>query len=440
LTESNSAADSEPRTEVLVIGAGVIGLCSAYYLAQRGCRVTVVERNAICDGCSCGNAGLVVPSHSMPLAAPGVPSQALRWMIDPASPFYIKPRLDLDLVRWLWAFGRAANQHTVRAAIPVLRDLQRASRDLFAELAASGFEFGYVQNGLLALFRTADGFAHGAAEAAMLREYGLASEVLPPEEVFASLSAAAGGIAGGVRHFEDAHVDPAAFVAGLARQVEASGVGVLTSTEVLGFETANSPSTGSGRRAGHRSVRRVRTNRGDFEPLQVVLAAGSWSPGVAADLGLYLPIQAAKGYSITVPRPKGYPDFPLFLSEARVAVTPMGATLRFAGTLELAGLDRTVNQRRVGAIRRATRAYLPGIGDWEADGATEDVWAGLRPCSPDGLPLIGRVPRYSNLVVAAGHATLGLSLGPVTGKLVSQVVLGETPAFGMAALSPNRFE
>jgi D-amino-acid dehydrogenase len=441
--------------DVLIIGAGVIGLCSAYYLAERGCSVTIVERGTICnfrssdtrdlskdDGCSCGNAGLVVPSHSIPLASPGVVSQALRWMLDPESPFYIKPRLDFDLAMWLWQFARAANKRAVRAAIPILRDLQRASRQLFAGLAsAPDLEFGYSQQGLVSLFRTVDGLAHAAEEARLLRQHGLASEVLDADAVAEAVPAVGHDIIGGVRHMEDAHVDPAAFVRGMARKVEALGVELRASTEVEGFETADRPSTGSGRPV----VQRVRTNKGDLAPAQIVLAAGAWAPQVAAELGVHLPIQAAKGYSITLPRPENGPNFPLYLGETRVVATPMGAgagRLRFAGTLELAGLDRSINRRRVEAIRRAARIYLPGLRDWEADSSADDgetVWAGLRPCSPDGLPLVGRVSRYDNLAVAGGHATLGLSLGPITGELVADVVMGETPRFDVALLDPDRF-
>lgn len=427
----------------------MIGLCSAYYLAERGCSVTVIERDAICnfrgdaardlskdDGCSCGNAGLVVPSHSIPLPSPGVVSQALRWMLDPESPFYIKPRFDLDLAMWLWQFARAANQRAVRAAIPILRDLQRASRQLFAALASvPDLEFGYSQRGLVSLFRTAGYFTQAAEEARMLRRYGLASEVLNADAIAEAVPAVGDNIIGGVRHMEDAHLNPAAFVAGLAARVEALGVELRTSTEVQGFEIADHASTGSGRSR----VRRVRTNKDDLAPAQIVLAAGVWAPQVAAELGVNLPIQAAKGYSITRRRPENYPDLPLYLGETRVVVTPMGTHLRLAGTLELAGLDRSINQRRVDAVRRAGRTYLPGMGDWEADASAEQVWAGLRPCSPDGLPLVGRVSRYENLVVAGGHSTLGLSLGPITGQLVAELVAGETPAFDLAPLSPDRF-
>jgi D-amino-acid dehydrogenase len=191
----------------------------------------------------------------------------------------------------------------------------------------------------------------------------------------------------------------------------------------LGFETAG------------RRIAAVRTTRGDFRPGQVVLAAGAWSPAVARDLSLKLPIQAAKGYSLTFRRPDSAPSLPLVLSEARVAVTPMGPLLRFAGTLELAGMDLSFNRRRVDAIRQGPHRYLAGLEDLEL----VERWRGLRPVTPDGLPIVGRAPGCENLIVAAGHAMIGQSLGPITGKLVAQMACGEQPEFDLAPFRVERF-
>jgi D-amino-acid dehydrogenase len=231
------------------------------------------------------------------------------------------------------------------------------------------------------------------------------------------------GVIGGLYHPEDAHVIPARFVTGLARVVQDRGVQIQAHTEVLGFETSGNRITG------------VQTTRGDFRPAEVVLAGGSWSPVLARDLGLRLPIQPAKGYSITVKRPESCPTVPLMLKEARVGITPMGETMRMAGTLELAGLDLSINRRRVHAILKGARAYLGGLGDLELI----EIWRGLRPCTPDGLPILGRTARYENLTIAAGHAMIGVSLGPVTGKLVAEVVCRQTPSLDISLLDPRRF-
>jgi len=236
---------------------------------------------------------------------------------------------------------------------------------------------------------------------------------------------------GGVFYPGDARMTPALFMRQLARRAEAAGARICTGTEVLGFETAG------------RSVSRVRTTRGDFEPDQVVLAAGAWSPAVARDLRLKIPIQAAKGYSITVQGPAAIPTTAMMLGEAWVAVTPMvspagsgrGPVLRFAGTLELAGLDFSINRRRVDAILRAARGYLAGVEDMQ----TIEIWRGLRPCTPDGLPIIGRPSSLENVIVATGHGMLGMSLGPITGKLVAQLAGGQQPVLDLEPLRVDRF-
>jgi len=408
---------------IVVVGGGVVGVCATYYLAQRGLGVTLVEKGDIAAGSSYGNAGLIVPSHSVPLAAPGVLRQGLRWVLDPESPFYIRPRPSRALVRWLLRFRRACTEEHVRRSLPIIRDLSRASLDLYRKLAAiPGLEFGFRQDGVLAVFRTAAGLEHGRQEAAVLDAGGIAAKVLDAESTRALEPALRSDIAGGVHFPDDAHLTPDRFVRGLARVAEGLGARLLTGTEVLGFT----------RRGGR--ITTVETTRGDLAADQVVLAAGSWSGHLAAGLGLDLPIEAAKGYSLTCEQPLAGPRVPLLLGESRVAVTPMGDTLRFAGTLELAGLDLTINRRRVAAILRAVPQYLS-----QERYTVREIWRGLRPCSPDGLPYLGRPARHANLIVATGHAMIGVSLGPVTGALVAQLAVGEAPMLDLAPLRPERF-
>ncbi len=414
----------EPQDDILIIGGGVIGVCSAYYLAGRGQRVTLVEQGDIASGSSYGNAGLIVPSHSVPLAAPGVLTQGLRWLLDPESPFYIKPRFDFTLFGWLLRFAAACREGPMRRAIPVLRHLGQASLALFDELAAlDGLEFGYERRGSLLIYRTRRGYDGGAEEAHLLNEFDVAAQPLDAMQVRELEPNVLPGVAGGVYFPADTHLRPADFVQRLAARAEKLGACIRTKTEVIGFETSG------------RKVVRVKTTRGDFVPAQVVLAAGAWSPVVARDLRLRLPIQAAKGYSITIKRPDKSPTIPLLLGEARVAVTPMGEVLRLAGTLELAGLDLSIHSRRVAAIRCAAKSYLPGLERIEP----LEIWRGLRPCTPDGLPIVGRARGFDNLIVAAGHAMVGMTLGPITGKLVAQLVCGEKTDVDVRALRLERF-
>ena len=415
---------SGDRNDVLVIGGGAIGVASAYYLARRGAAVTLVEKGEVCSGCSYGNAGLLVPSHSIPLAAPGVVAQGLKWMGRPDSPFYIRPRADAQLIRWLWRFYRSANHRHVRRSVPLLRDLSFASLELYDELdRIEGFDFDLVRNGYLQVGK--EGYSKEDAEVRILNEAGVAANVLTREEA-QELVPETGLEIGGAIHFpQDWNLSPHRFVTGLAAQAAALGADIRTGTEVLGFE-----------RNGSR-VSLVKTTRGDFRPGEIVLAAGSWSPVVARDLSLSLPIQAGKGYSITYKRPPQAPSVPISLAEARVGVSTMGEYLRFAGTLELSGLTLYLDPVRVAAILKAVPDYMPGLDPGKLE--MVEIWRGMRPCTPDGLPLLGRPESLANLTVAAGHAMIGVSLAPVTGKLVSEIVCGEEPGIDLALTRPERF-
>jgi D-amino-acid dehydrogenase len=413
-----------PPAGVLIIGGGVIGVCSAYYLTARGREVILLDKGEICSGSSYGNAGLIVPSHSIPLAAPGVLGAGLRWLLDAESPLYIKPRLDRDLSAWLWQFRAACSAGRMHQAIPVIRDLHRASVRLYEELSGlEGLDFAYRQNGVLMLFVTEHGYESGRKEAKLLGQYGIESRMLDCSSVREMVPHVMPEVIGGLFYPEDAHVIPAKLVTGLARVAQSQGAQIRPETEVLGFEVVG------------RRITAVQTTRGDFRPEVVVLAGGSWSAGLAKELGLRLPIQPAKGYSITMKRPATCPPYPLNLKEAKVAATPMGDTMRLAGTLELAGLDLTINRRRVDAILKGARRYIEGLEEPDLI----EIWRGLRPCTPDGLPIIERSSAYENLIIAAGHSMIGVSLGPITGKLVSQLVFGEVPTLDLGPLRLSRF-
>ena len=414
------------KTDVLIIGGGAVGVCAAYYLCESGRSVTLVDRGEIGSGASHGNMGLVVPSHSVPLAAPGVVAQGLKWMLRPDSPFYIKPRLDPVLIRWLWAFRKASSEGRMRRAIPLIRDMSLQSLSLFDGLdKLEGVEFDYHQRGVLALYRTPEGMEEGEEELHLLSSYGLEIDELTPDGLAEALPGLEPNALGGLRFRQDAHLTPGKFVRSLAAYLERQGVDVRTATEVTGFT----------KEKGRIAV--AHTTRGDVAAGEVVLTAGSWSAALGRLAGVALPIQPAKGYSVTLRRPSGWPEQPFMLSESRVAVTPMGDTLRIGGTLELAGMDRSINRRRVAAILDAVPRYLPSF-DIDAHEIVE-TWCGLRPCTPDGLPFLGRAPGISNLIVAAGHAMIGVSLGPVTGKLVRQVVAGERTDIDLDLLAVDRF-
>jgi D-amino-acid dehydrogenase len=412
----------DSRYEAVIIGGGVIGVCSAYYLAQKGVHVLLIEKGEIASGCSYGNGGLIVPSHATPLASPGALGNGLRWLLDSESPFYIKPRLDLDLIKWLIRFALSSGKEQMLRALPAMRDLLLASRTLYDELSQTA-DFGFEGNGSLQVFLTEQGFRGGLAEAHLLERFDIPIKVMDGSQVYNLEPALRPNLVGGVYYPRDAHLDPFRFVAGLAEKVKELGAEILTGTEVLAFETKN------GRIGG------IQTTRGDIYPQKVVLAAGSWSPEVAHGLKLSIPIQAAKGYSITYEKPAISPKIPLLFGEAHIVVNPLEGALRVAGTLELAGMDLSINTRRVTAIRKAAEQYLPGLDQ----ARVLEIWRGLRPCTPDGLPILSRSEALENLFIAAGHAMLGMSLGPITGKLVSQVVNEEKTDFNLAPFRMDRF-
>ena len=414
------------KTDTLVIGGGAIGICAAYYLWSNGISVRVIERAEIGSGCSLHNAGFVSPSHFIPLASPGVMAKGLKWLFQAESPFYIKPRFDLELFSWLWRFFAACSEKHMRRAMPVLRDLSLGSVGLFKELSTvEGIEFAFQNRGLFMLYNSEKGKKENLEMAQLAHELGVEARALTAGQINDLEPELHTCARGGVYYPQDSHLNPSLFLQSVGTYLARRGVDIHTGTEVVGFEHSGKKITG------------LKTSRGEFRADEVILAAGSWSPQIIRLLKLSLPIQPAKGYSVTVQRPARKLLIPSILTEAKVAITPIGDSLRFAGTLELAGLDLSVNMRRVNAILRAVPNYIPNI----APGTVErgEVWAGLRPCSPDGLPYIGRLKAFDNLIAATGHAMLGISLAPITGKLISDLVLSKTPSIDLSALRVDRF-
>lgn len=414
------------QKHIAIVGGGIIGLCAAYYLQKSGCAVTVIEKGEVGSGSSLHNAGLVSPSHFIPLAAPGMVRTGLKWMLNPESPFYIKPRLDAELLSWLWRFAGACTAGRVRQAMPLLRDMSLLSLALFDDLARlEGMEFAYTRNGLLMLFRTEHAQKGSTATAAQAATIGIEARVLSAAELHDLEPDVSFSATGGVFYPHDAHLTPAMFIESLRDYLSRLNVRFMTSTTVLGFSTHMS------------AITAARTSRGSVAADEFVLAGGAWSPGILRQLQVRLPVQAGKGYSITVRNGEVHPRIPCILEEARVAVTPMGDRIRFAGTMELAGVDTTITMRRVDAILRAVPRYIGGLAPLHVEHA--EVWGGLRPCTPDGLPFIGRFRRYENLIAATGHAMIGVTLAPVTGKLVAEIVEGRVPSVDTWLLRPDRY-
>ena len=434
--------------DVLIIGAGAIGLSCALHCARKGHRVTVLERNgAQRDGCSFGNAGMIVPSHFVPLAAPGMVALGLKWMWNPESPFYIKPRLNGELFDWAIKFWRASNAEHVRRSAPLLRDLSFASRTLFEEFAGapsadsasseietstsrdgarrSDGDIGLVTRGLLMLCKTQHALDDEAKFAAQANALGVPAEVLNAQQTAKLDPGVTMDVAGAVYFPKDAHFTPARYLNALQVQAEKLGVAFKWNTEVTNLETRDG------------KISAVETLHGELTADEIILCGGSWSPVLVRELGLKIPIQAGKGYSLTLAQPSELPELCSIFTEARMAVTPMGSSLRFGGTMEISGLNEDINPVRVLGIIKSVTKYFPKFAP--ADFAGVQPWRGLRPCSPDGLPYLGRTAKFSNLILATGHAMMGMSLSPITGKIVSEIVSGEKPSFDLRLLSPDRY-
>lgn len=412
---------------VVVVGAGIVGLSIADALLTRGYAVTVLERETKPEsGCSYGNGGIVVPSHFVPLAAPGMIGMGMRMLADRKSPFGFERLFNLEVISWIAGFMRASTKAHVDRCAPLLRDLNLASRDIYESLASEATtDVGFAKRGLLMLCRTQkglDGEAHLADDANRL---GLRTRVLNASELAAVDPNVQVDVVGGVHFEDDAHLTPAAWMRYLRERIARASGEIRDGFEVTGFRLEN------GRIAAVESLQGAIT--GD----EFVLAPGAWTASLGAKLGLKLPMLAGKGYGITVGDAPERPSLPAILVEGRVAVTPMTDGVRFVGTMELGLPNSRVNSNRVQGMRNSIEQFYPRYRGrkWEAT----HVWSGNRPCAPDGMPYLGRPARYSNLTVAAGHAMMGMSLGPISGKLVAQLISGETPSIPLQLLSPDRY-
>jgi D-amino-acid dehydrogenase len=415
------------RCDVLVVGGGPVGACAAQALAASGASVTLIEKEAEVCPPVCGahaNCGLLVSSDVTPLAAPGALGQGLRWMLDSSSPFYIAPRPSGALVRWLRLFRAAATPDRARATAPVLHALHTASAGLHDELAADGGDrWLFHRAGLVQAYEAPAALEEATEEAEFARTLGVRADVLAPADVHALFPGLCGEIVGAVFFPDDGHMDPTLFTRAMADKAATMGAEVRRGTEAIALEPAGTGAV------------KVITTRGDFVADQVVLATGAWTPALAKGLGLALPIEPAKGYSVDVERPADFPEMPLYLGDAHCVLTPLGDALRLGSTLELSGWDMTIRRQRVAGLRRAAQRVM-GI---PADGPVRQIWRGPRPVTPDGLPLVGRVPRRERVILAAGHSMLGLSLAPITGRLVAELAGGQAPSLDLTPLSPVRF-
>lgn len=411
------------KKNVVIIGGGIIGLSAAYYLNKGGCKVTVIDKGAINSGASFVNAGFISPSHVVPLAAPGMVAMGIKMMFKQSSPFYLKPRINADLWKWAYYFNKSATKKHVATAAPVIKELTIFSRTLFEDLKNEGvFDFHYEQKGLLMAYQTTAFEKKEAKLAKIATEQGL--EVKHIDKNHLRNMEPEMKAEGAFYYTCDAHTTPDDFMQSFYNYLKNEGVHFFTNEEIVEFQYEQN------------KIIAVKTKNRKITLDELVLASGAWTLNLAKKLAIKLPVQAGKGYRINVYRNTGI-KFPAILTEKNTAVTPMDGFTRFGGTMEVAGLNPTINKIRVEQIAKNANSFYPNV-----DINSEEIGKasfGFRPLSPDGLPFIGRSAKYNNLCIATGHAMMGWSQGPATGKLISEIVANKNTSISLNPFNLERF-
>jgi D-amino-acid dehydrogenase len=412
--------------KVTIIGGGIIGLCSAYYLQKEGYAVTVIERGDITDGCSFGNMGYISPSHFVPLASPGIIAEGVKHMLSSSSPFYIKPRLDVDLIKWAYHFWKNSNAKTVLKNAPHLNNILQLSRSLINEMRSEiGDTFDMEEIGCLMMCKQQKTLAHEFHLADDAEKFGLKVERLNKDDVQKLEPDVELNVSGAVLFKDDCHFNPGKMMMALHKYLQDKGVQFQLNTTVESFEKNNN------------KVSAIITNKGKFDCDEIVIAAGSWLPILSKMLGTKLLLQAGKGYSHTYQNIEKNIKYPAILVDGRCAITPWGSNLRIGGTMELSGINNKVLVKRMQGIYNSAKDFYPSLKiDFPP---TDKIWNGLRPVTPDGLPYIGYHSTLQNVLFAGGHAMLGISQGTGTGKLVTELVQKKAPNINLSAFTLNRF-
>ncbi|TBV27976.1 amino acid dehydrogenase [Meridianimaribacter sp. CL38] len=408
----------------IIIGGGIIGLCSAYYLQKEGHQVTVVDQSGMDSGASYVNAGYLSPSHIVPLSAPGVMKKGLKWMFNSSSPLYIKPRLESDFLKWVLAFNKSCNANHVKKAIPAIKSISLLSQDLYDDIKQTeNFSFHYEKKGLLMLCQTEKMLEEEVKTAHLAKREGLDASEISLQDLKTLEPNVNINVKGATYYKCDSHTTPHEFMAEMKTYLQTVGVQFLLNEKVEDLTVDNG------------KISEIRTNKQSLKADEFVLAAGSWSNLLSKKLGLKLLLQAGKGYRINTTQTTGI-QIPSILTEAKVAVTPMNGFTRFAGTMEIAGINNTINSTRVEAISQATTRFYPNVELTQQE--KQNAACGLRPVTPDGLPYIGKSSKCENLTIATGHAMMGWSMGTATGKLVSEIISNHPTSLDVNIFTPDR--
>jgi len=411
---------------ITIIGGGVIGLNSAYYLQKEGYKVTVIDRGNITSGCSFGNMGYFSPSHFIPLASPGIIAEGLRYMFKSSSPFYIKPRLSRSLMQWSYYFWKSSSAPAVAKNAPHLNNILQLSRRLINDIRDDiGDSFLMEEKGCLMMCREQKTLDHEFHIADDAEKFGLKVERLNKQEVQKIEPDVELNVKGAVLFKDDCHINPGRFMLTLKSYLQKEGVQFELNTMVTAFEKRSN------------KISSVITDKGKFECEEVVVATGSWLPVVAKMMGINLLLQPGKGYSYTYDNVEKNIRHPAILIEGRCAMTPWGQQLRIGGTMEISGINENILPKRMKGIYDSVKEFYP---DLKIDIPLENkIWHGLRPVTPDGLPYIGKAKQFENVIIAGGHAMVGVSLAPGTGKLVTEMMQRKNTTINASAFKVERF-
>jgi D-amino-acid dehydrogenase len=392
--------------KVVVIGGGIIGCSSALELAKSGHEVTLVDQGQIGYGCSFGNAGWLTPCFAFPLPMPGMLFKATKWLLQPSSPLYIKPEPSLLLAFWLSRFLRSMNSAQAEKSIEALVKLSQLSLKKYEELAKHR-DFGLQKKGLLMLAKTKEGLASAEKDSEAVLRWQVPRQILNNREAVLDLEPALrGDFAGAVFYPGEAHAEPLRVVQAIAEEAKALGVQILEDTQFFSLQQEKN------------RVVAIQTSKGELSADCFVLATGSWSHELARVVDLNIPILGGKGYSMLTPTTDQHPKIPIMILEKKIAITPHKQQLSIAGTLELVNQDFSITKSRVQAIVDGAKEHL----HLDPSFPNAEPWRGLRPCTPDGLPMIGWHPKKENFVLACGHQMLGLQTGLGTGAIVAELI------------------
>jgi D-amino-acid dehydrogenase len=414
--------------EIAIIGGGISGICSAYYLHKKGHKVKVFDSNKIGVECSYGNAGLIVPSHFETLSNPGILKKGIKWMLNPNSPFFLKPRLDTDLIKWIIKFNTFCNTKHVNENKYFLRDINLYSLDLYKQLQeCDDFDFNLDSSGLLMMCKEQKTLDEESLVVSEAKKLGLNAQILSKDEIKQLEPNASFDVIGASYFKDDSKIQPYDFIIAIKKYLEEQGVKFYENCLIDDMSIIDSKIE---------SI--IDDNHYVYDADEFIFTTGILTTQIAKKFNLNIPMQAGKGFSFVVDKEDNLNfSTPMILAEEKVAVTPYDSYVRFGGTMMISGNDFSINQRRVNNIRKVANSYINNLDIQQTQ--MKDIWAGLRPCSPDGLPYIGRTKNISNLIVATGHAMMGVSLGPATGKIVSDLIDNKNTDIEINKMNLNRF-